>query len=166
MTYAGVTKQLEFFSDVNIFYVMLPNRSISGETSTLSTIFDRKVDVSTENSGGKVDVSSKIVDISPEKNNRKVDVSENKITDEEDWELTYFIDMIMSKYEGAFRGKRREQLIELFAKYRYKYVFNRNHIADAFHVSENTASIILNKCVSIGLIEKKQRGNYCFARNK
>ncbi len=173
MSYAGVRKQPDFLSDTDSFFVMLPNRRNETETSTFYERNSAKVEASmdhfsgkVEGSSGKVEGSSGKVEGSSGDPGKEVERSQTAVEETPDWELVYFTDIVMTKYKNHFRGKRREQLISLFRKYRYNYTFNRKVIAEAFELSENAASVVLNRCVEYGLIEKKKQGNYCFAMKK
>ena len=55
-----------------------------------------------------------------------------------------------------------KQLTELFARYRYQYTFNRRNIADAFSMAENTASVLIKKCICRGIMKKIKKDEYCF----
>ena len=146
-SYSNCTVKPEFQSDADYFFVMLPNRSLSKD-STFDKNNDEKVDVS----GAKVEISKGKVDV-------LLDVST-----EEDWELKYFKDHVFNKVENNFRDKRKNQIIMLFEKYRYEYTFSRNNISEQFEVVENTASIILKKCITLGLVEKEDHGRYRFSK--
>ncbi len=141
-SYAGCSAKPEFQSDADYFFVMLPNRSMDAQRSTIS-----------ENESGKVDVSHGKVDVSME----NVDVSDDR-------ELKYFADNILSSAGHRFRAKRREQILELFSKYRYEYIFGRSTIVQQFGIVDNTASVIMNKMVALDLIEKVSRGRYRFKK--
>ena len=134
-SYAGCSAKPEFQSDADYFFVMLPNRSMDAQRSTIS-----------ENESGKVDVSMENVDVS------------------DDRELKYFADNILSSAGHRFRAKRREQILELFSKYRYEYIFGRSTIVQQFGIVDNTASVIVNKMVALDLIEKVSRGRYRFKK--
>ena len=87
---------------------------------------------------------------------------ENDIS--EDWELIYFEEAVLKKVEHVFRKKRYDQILEMFKKYRFQYSFNRRIVADAFEISENTASITIKKCVDMGIVDRIQRDEYRFHR--
>lgn len=127
-----------FSSDDTFFGVMLPNRSIvRGEKEELLA-----------NSQGVID------------NSRNVKKGDR------DWELAYFKDVVMTDFVMEFRESRYNKIIDLFDKYRYVYPFNRRIIADIFGIKENTASILLRKCVNLGIIEKVKKDEYRFAQKE
>ena len=135
-SYYGNERQPEFTSDTDFFHVMLPNR------------------------GGIADDSKEnIVSM-----NGNIESMGNDNVD--DWELIYFEEVILKRGVNSFRQKRCDQIMELFKKYRFNYSFNRRIIADAFGISENTASITLKKCVEMGIIDRIQRDEYRFHRNQ
>ncbi|MQM73647.1 MAG: transcriptional regulator [Eubacteriaceae bacterium] len=135
-----------FYSDEYIFLVTLPNRSMAGNGS-IDTYAAEKTQLSSE----KTQLSSEKTQLSPRKLNYG-----------QDWELSYFNDVILKRIKKKFRKKTINQIRMLFDRYRYQYTFNRRNIAELFHITENGASDFLRKCLSEGIIAKEKRDSYRF----
>lgn len=130
-----------FSSDESSFSVMLPNRSFINQ---LSVNVDTDLQESSEDYKGIKHESERGGDY---------------------WELAYFRDVVMAQFKDVFREKRFNQIVGLFDRYRYEYAFNRRIVAEDFGIKENTASVLIKKCVEYGIIERTRRDEYTFARH-
>lgn len=137
--YAGHSVEPQFLSDSSFFKVVLPNRSLDDQIQ-IAEISDS---VSTSNKANET----------------------GERESSQDWELAYFKDVVIDQFRDDFRERKLKQIIELFEKYRYDYTFNRRNVASAFNIAENTASITINKCVKLGIVERVKRDEYRFARS-
>ena len=128
----------QFLSDSSFFKVILPNRSV--EENRQISVKDNGL-LSVGHYAGSNDYGKE---------------------SSTDWELAYFKDLVMPQFKNDFREKRYDNIIELFDRYRFNYHFNRRIISEHFGVTENTASILINKCIKLGIMEKVKRDDYRF----
>lgn len=140
--YAGHSVAPQFLSDTSFFKVILPNRRM-----------EEQIQLPVEEGDFQSSNSSL--------GNRNDDIESSQ-----DWELAYFRDAVMSQFKNDFREKRFNQIIELFDRYRYEYHFNRRIVAGDFGIVENTASITINKCIKLGIMERVKQDEYRFARKQ
>ena len=92
----------------------------------------------------------------------KHQLSAQNAHDDADWELYCFRVVTLKERGQGLRKNTVKQLTELFARYRYQYTFNRRNIADAFSMAENTASVLIKKCICRGIMKKIKKDEYCF----
>lgn len=138
-SYTGFAEQPEFFSNEFYFQVVLPNRSVSTSAQMILD-FSEETQLSHE----------------------KTQLAKRNFNPEQDWELIYFKEKLISLVGKEFRNKTIQQLIQLFDRYRYEYSFNRRNIADLFKITENGASVFIKKCLSLNIIEKEKKDSYRF----
>ena len=140
--YAGHSVAPQFLSDTSFFKVILPNRRMEEQIQLPVEVGDsQSSNSSLGNRNGNIEPS-------------------------QDWELAYFRDAVMSQFKNDFREKRFNQIIELFDRYRYEYHFNRRIVAGDFGIVENTASITINKCIKLGIMERVKQDEYRFVRKQ
>ena len=87
-------------------------------------------------------------------------------TDEPDWELNYFRDVVMKQKSEGLNPRTIEGILELFDRYRYSYNFNRRNVAELLGVTENRASRLIKKCIELDVMDKVKRDEYCFIAEK
>ncbi len=155
-SYAEFVEKPQFFSTEYYFLVVLPNRSVS--TSAQISLDMMKSQLVTE----KNQLSEKKTQLA-----RPISqLTDTNGDSDQDWELIYFRDVILKKHSADFRTKTIEGLLILFTRYRYSYNFNRRNIADLFAIKENSASLILKKCLDKGIIRKIKVDEYCFVADQ
>ena len=158
-SYSDYAEKPEFYSTDYYFSVVLPNRSVA-ELSQLEFTEQQLSVEKTQLPERKTQFTEKKTQLSK----AKTQLSDN--SEEIDWEMTYFKDVILNKAKKEFRGKTVEGLVALFDRYRYSYNFNRRNFADILHVSENWASQLIKKCMQLGIINKVKKDEYCFVADK
>lgn len=56
----------------------------------------------------------------------------------------------------------KEKVLELFRRYGYEYEFRTNHVADAFHVKNSRANLVIRELTAAGILESPHYGTYRF----
>lgn len=151
-SYAGFVEKPQFSSNEHFFLVILPNRS-TATPAQLSLLFEK-----TQLPEEKTQLAAEKTQLATEKT-QLADIDDSA---EQDWELSYFRDVILKERGVGLRNKTLHQLTELFDRYRYSYPFNRRNIADSFSITENAASQLLKKCLERGIIQKDKVDTYRF----
>ena len=155
-SYEGFIEQPVFTSDTSFFFVSLPNRSKAKPNQM--ELEDYAAGKNIQLKGENVQLGSENIQLNPG--------GMNPAKSEKDWEMAYFLDVVMPEYEKRFRKKSVEQLKLLFDRYRYEYAFNRRVIAELFEITENGASAIIKKCLKLGLFTQEKVDVYYFAEHK
>ena len=150
-SYTEFSAKPQFLSDETYFLVVLPNRSVSlpAENSTESL----EIQLFTE----KTQLTEQKTQLAPQ-----LSQLSREISDAQDWEFIYFRDVLLKKRGEGLRTKTIANLLTLFSRYRYTYNFNRRNVADLFSISENGASLFINKCLKRNIIRKIKIDEYCF----
>ena len=55
-----------------------------------------------------------------------------------------------------------EKILELFRRYGYEYEFRTRHVADAFHVKNSRANLVIRELTAAGILESPHYGTYRF----
>ena len=158
-SYSDYVDKPEFYSTDYYFSVVLPNRSVA----ELSQLEFTKQQLSVE----KTQLSHEKTQLSVEKTQLSQDEMHLSLeTDEPDWELNYFRDVVMKQKSEGLKTKTIEGILELFDRYRYSYNFNRRNVAELLGVTENRASRLIKKCIELDVMDKVKRDEYCFIAEK
>lgn len=151
-SYTEFAEKPQFYSTEYYFLVVLPNRSVAEPAQT-------SIDLPETQSGyGKTQLS----DQKTQPGSEKTQLADRNARIDQDWELSYFRDVLL-KYRGdGLRQRTLDRIVLLFSKYRYNYHFNRRNIADLFSITPNGASGFINTCIERDIIEKIKTDEYCF----
>lgn len=161
-SYDEFAQRPQFFSTDYYFLVVLPNRS-EIELSQLRISESQLSFEKPQLSSAKPQLSQHKTQLTSEKNQfGDESVNTKAYIDDKDWEIVYFRDVVLRNKCGDFKTKTLDGLLELFARYRYMYHFNRRIVADVLNISENWASQLIKKCINRGIIKKLMRDVYCF----
>lgn len=158
-SYAEFVAKPEFYSSDHHFSVILPNRSVA-ELSQMEFVETQLSNGKKQLSNGKTQLSQDKKQLSQDKKQLSVEI------DEHDWELSYFKEVVIGRKSEGLKSKTVEGIIEIFARYRYSYNFNRRNVADLLNVTENRASRLIKKCIDLGVMSKVKRDEYCFKSDK
>lgn len=151
-SYTEFSEKPQFYSNEYYFLVVLPNRSVAEPAQT-------SIDLSETQSGSeKTQLAEKQTQLGSEKTQL---VGSQDPTDQ-DWELSYFQDVLLKERGEGLRQRTLDRIILLFKRYRYHYHFNRRNIADLFSITPNGASGFINTCIDRKIIDKVKTDEYCF----
>ncbi len=158
-SYAEFSEAPQFFSTDTYFLVTLPNRSTSPLAQTTMDLSEHQ---SEEEIGQLAEPKHQLRTGKHQLAEPKHQLSAQNAHDDADWELYCFRVVTLKERGQGLRKNTVKQLTELFARYRYQYTFNRRNIADAFSMAENTASVLIKKCIRRGIMKKIKKDEYCF----
>ena len=151
-SYTEFAKKPQFYSNEYYFLVVLPNRSVAEPAQTSIDLPE------TQSGSGKTQLS----DQKTQPGSEKTQLTGSNAPIDQDWELSYFRDVLL-KYRGdGLRQRTLDRIVLLFSKYRYNYHFNRRNIADLFSITPNGASGFINICIEREIIKKIKTDEYCF----
>ena len=151
-SYTEFAEKPQFYSNEYYFLVVLPNRSVAEPAQTSIDLPE------TQSGSGKTQLS----DQKTQPGSEKTQLTGSNAPIDQDWELSYFRDVLL-KYRGdGLRQRTLDRIVLLFSKYRYNYHFNRRNIADLFSITPNGASGFINTCIERDIIEKIKTDEYCF----
>ena len=151
-SYTEFAEKPQFYSDEYYFLVVLPNRSVAEPAQTSIDLPE------TQSGSGKTQLS----DQKTQPGSEKTQLAGSNAPIDQDWELSYFRDVLLQYRGVGLRQRTLDRIVLLFSKYRYNYHFNRRNIADLFSITPNGASGFINTCIEHDIIEKIKTDEYCF----
>ena len=165
----GKTSILPQFSSNEFFFlVILPNRSaIDPHTEPAKTKLAGTI---TSSNQEKPQFAGTITPLNQEKIQLAGTITpsdaetDNVDTESEKQEWKNFQNLLLKQSEGKFRQRTIQRIMALFSRYGYSYSFNRRNVAELFHIAENNASLLIKKCLAIGIIEKVKKDVYRFCK--
>ena len=155
-SYTEFAEKPQFYSTEYYFLVVLPNRSVAEPAQT-------SIDLTETQSGSeKTQLSEQKTQLSSE----KTQLTDKNDPADQDWELSYFKDVLLKERGEGLRQRTLDRIVLLFSRYRYNYHFNRRNIADLFSITPNGASGFINTCMERKIIDKVKTDEYCFISHK
>lgn len=151
-SYTEFAEKPQFYSTEYYFLVVLPNRSVAEPAQTSLDLNE------TQFSSGKTQLREKKTQLGSE----KTQLMGSQDPADQDWELSYFQDVLLKERGEGLRQRTLDRISLLFNRYRYHYHFNRRNIADLFSITPNGASGFINTCIERKIIDKVKTDEYCF----